>query len=197
MKKKKQKNFHPFLWVLCGGILVFAFQTSATAQPRPDAKQAELKQLLDGLALAPSDEIAARIEARISNLWTQQGGPTAAMMMARSRRNLQSGEAAEAVADLDSVLTLEPDLPEAFVRRGAARFEAGDIPGALRDLQEALTREPRQFEALKTLAHIAETQGNPKAALSAWRRLLEIAPRTENAQKHLRELIKLAEGEEL
>jgi tetratricopeptide (TPR) repeat protein len=167
----------------------------ALAETRPDPKEAERKQLLDGLAMAPSDEIASRIEARLSALWAQQGGPTAAMMMARGVRNLQSGAPDEAVADLDSVLVLEPELPEAFVRRGAARYEAGDIPGALRDMQEALKREPRQFEALRTLSNIAEAQGNPKAALDAWRQLLEIDPRTENAQKRLRDLTKLVEGE--
>ncbi len=174
---------------------VLMLATPAFAQTRAEPQQAELRQLLDGLALAPSDEIAARIEARLSTLWAQQGGPTAAMMMARGVRNLQSGAADEAVADLDSVLVLEPELPEAFVRRGAARFEAGDIPGALRDLQEALKREPRQFEALKTLSHIAETQGNPKAALEAWRQLLAIDPHTADAQKRLHDLTRLVEGE--
>ncbi len=180
-------------WMILIALLI---AEPAAAQTRPDPKQAELKQLLDGLAMAPSDEIAARIEARISAIWAQQGGPTAAMMMARGVRNLQSGAADEAVADLDSVLVLEPELPEAFVRRSAARFEAGDIPGALRDLQEALKREPRQFEALKTLSSIAEAQGNPKAALDAWRQLLEIDPHTENAQKRLRDLTKRVEGED-
>ncbi len=176
-------------------LIVLMFAVPAQAQTRPNPRQAELNQLLDGLAMAPSDEIAAHIEARISALWAQQGGPTAAMMMARGVRNLQSGAPDEAVADLDSVLVLEPELPEAFVRRAAARYEAGDIPGALRDLQEALTHEPRQFEALKTLSHIAEAQGNPKAALDAWRQLLTIDPHTEDAQKRLRDLTKLVEGE--
>ena len=163
---------------------------------RPDPKAAEIGQLLDGLALAPSDEVAAKLERRIAMLWAQQGGPTAAMMMARGSRNLQAGDAPEAVADLDSVLVLAPNLPAALVRRGAARFDAGDIPGAIRDLQAALSREPRQFDALKTLSHIAETQGNWPGALAAWRRLLEIDPHTADAQSRLKELTKKVEGEE-
>lgn len=167
-----------------------------TAQPRPDPKSAEIQQLLDALALAPSDEVAARMEQRIAGLWAKQGGPTAAMMMARGQRNLRAGEAAEAVSDLDSVLVLAPNLPAALVRRSAARFDAGDVSGALRDLQDALSREPRQFEALKTLSKIAETQGNWPAALAAWRRLLEIDPHTDGAQARLRTLTKQVEGED-
>jgi tetratricopeptide (TPR) repeat protein len=177
-------------------LIAVLLATPALAQSRPDPKQAELNQMLDALALAPTPEIAARIEARISAAWAEQGGPTAAMMMAHGLRNLHEGATDDAVADLDSVLVLEPDLPEAFVRRGAARYGAGDINGALRDLQAALAREPRQFEALKLLSHLAEAQGNARAALDAWRQLLAIDPRTEDAQKRLAELTKQVEGEE-
>jgi tetratricopeptide (TPR) repeat protein len=181
-------------------VLSLAIRPVAAQVPpdakRPDPKAAEISQLLDGLALAPSDDVAAKMERRIATLWSQQGGPTAAMMMARGSRNLQAGDAPEAVADLDSVLVLAPNLPAALVRRGAARFDAGDIPGAIRDLQAALSREPRQFEALQTLSHIAETQENWLGALAAWRRLLEIDPHTAGAQPRLKELTKKVEGEE-
>ncbi len=187
------------LIVLAVATLVLAPQ-AGRAQTRPDPAKpdpkADIGLLLDGLAVAPSDDVAARLEQRIATLWLQKGGPTAAMMMSRGQRNLQGGDAKEAVGDLDSVLVLEPDLATAFVRRAAARFDTGDISGALRDLQEALKREPRQFEALKTLSRIAETQGNMPAALTAWRKLLEIDPHTANAQSRLQELTKAVEGED-
>jgi tetratricopeptide (TPR) repeat protein len=173
--------------LLCG--------SPAVAQPRPDPKTVELGQLLDGLALAPSEELAARMEQRIGQLWLQAGGPTAAMLMSRGQRNLQTGQADDAVADLDAALALEPDLADAYARRGMARYETGDVSGAIRDLQETLRREPRHFMALKTLSRIAEAQGNWAGALAAWKRLLEIDPRTQGAQSRLRELTIHVEGE--
>ena len=168
---------------------------AAYAQPRPDPTKTELDQLLTALAQSPSEDVAGRLEARIAQLWQKSGGPTAALLLNRGARNLGSGDATEAVADFTAVLALEPDLPEAFGRRAQARFQAGDIQGAIHDLEETLRREPRHFGAWRTLSLIGEEQGRPANALQAWKKLLEVDPKTPGGATRLKQLTRLVEGE--
>jgi tetratricopeptide (TPR) repeat protein len=175
-------------------LVLLAFP--ALAQTKLDPAKAELDQLLTALALAPSEEVAARMEGRIAQLWVRAGGPTAGLLMARGTRNLSAGEADEAIQDFDAALALEPNLTDAFGRRAMARFHAGDIQGALRDLEETLRREPRHFGAWRSLSGLAEAQGNLPGALAAWKKLLEIDPKTAGGQARLRELTKKVEGED-
>ena len=177
-------------------IIFVMLACPALAQPRSDPARSELEQLLTALALAPSDEVAARMEGRIGQLWVRAGGPTAGLLMARGTRNLAAGEAGEAIEDFDAALALEPNLTDAFGRRAMARYHEGDVPGALRDLEETLRREPRHFGAWRSLSSLAEAQGNLPGALSAWKKLLEIDPKTSGAQARLKELTKKVEGEE-
>ncbi len=183
-------------------VMLLSFSVSAaSAQPRhdpakPEPAKSELDQLLTALPLAPSDEVAARIERRIMQLWAKSGGPTAALLAGRGARNLQAGDAAEALQDFEAALVLEPDMAELFSRRALARYELGDVAGAYRDLEEAIKREPRNFAAWRQLSAIAEAQGNAAGALAAWKKLIEIDPKTVGAQSHLKELRLRVEGQD-
>ena len=177
-------------------VFLLLFAAPALAQPKPDAPKPELEQLLTTLAQAPNEEVAARMEARITQLWVRAGGPTAGLLMARGSRNLASGESGEAIQDFDAALALDPNLTDAFGRRAMARYQAGDIKGAVRDLEETLRREPRHFAAWRSLSGLAEAQGNSVGALAAWRKLLEVDPKTSGAQSHLKDLLKKVEGED-
>jgi tetratricopeptide (TPR) repeat protein len=137
------------------------------------------------------------MEARISRLWQQSGGPAVALLLSRGARDLASGAETEAVADFDAAVALEPDLPEVYARRSVARFQAGDVTGALRDAQEALKREPRHFGVWRSLSRFQEARGDLSGALAAWRKLLEIDPKTSEAQERLLELRRKVEGEAL
>ncbi len=179
-------------------ILVFLvlLAAPALAQPKPEAPKPELEQLLTALALAPIEEVAARMEARISQLWVRAGGPTAGLLMARGSRNLASGDSGEAIQDFDAALALDPNLTDAFGWRAMARYHAGDVTGAVRDLEETLRREPRHFGAWRSLSGLAEAQGNFPGALAAWQKLLEVDPKTSGGQSHLKDLLKKVEGED-
>ncbi len=169
----------------------------AMAQPRTEPAKSELEQLLAALPNAPSDEVAARIENRVTQLWLKASGPAAGLLIARGTRNLQSGAAAEAVQDFDAALVLTPDMPEVFDRRALARYQAGDVSGAIHDLEQAVEREPRNFTAWRTLSTIAEAQGNWASALAAWKKLLEVDPKTADAATRLKDLTRHVEGEEM
>jgi tetratricopeptide (TPR) repeat protein len=168
----------------------------ALAQPPADPVHAEIDQLLTALPMAPNEDTAARIESRVTMLWLKSGGPAVRLLLSHGVRNLGRDEPDEALQDFNAALALEPDLPEAFDRRAQARYQDGDVTGAVHDLEEVVKREPRHFGAWRTLSSIAEAQKHYASALAAWKQLLAVDPKTADAQKHLKELTRLAEGEE-
>jgi len=173
-----------------GGLLAALLVLAAAPVP-------ELEQLLTALASAPSEAVASEMEGRISALWAKSGGPAVGLLFTRGARDLSGGAEAEAVADFDAAVALEPELAEAYARRAVARFQAGDSSGALRDAQEALQREPRHFGVWRNLSQFLEARGDLPGALTAWRKLLEVDPRTHEARERLLELSRKVEGEQL
>ncbi|HEX3350483.1 MAG TPA: hypothetical protein VHS58_20530 [Acetobacteraceae bacterium] len=167
----------------------------ALADSRADMRKAEVDLLLKSLATAPDEETAAGLETRIKEMWLQAGSPAATLLMSRGMRDLQNQAADEAEQDFNAVLTLQPDLTEAYERRAVARFAAGDYKGALTDLEVTLQREPRHFAALQTLSRIAEARGDNKGALLAWKKAMELDPKTPGGGKRLQELTRKVEGQ--
>jgi len=176
-------------------LILASFSSLALAETPVNGAQTELEQLLTALPMAPNEAAAARLEARISELWQRSAGPTAALLMGRAARHLQGNEASQSVQDYDAVLALEPDFTDAFAKRAVARYQSGNVTGAVADLEQAVKQEPRQFNAWRALSDIAADQQHWPQALAAWKKLLEIDPQTADGAKHLKELIVKVEGE--
>lgn len=178
---------------------------SAEAQPaapppapaaKPDPKRVELDNLLAALKVAPNEQAAAALEARISQAWMMAGSPVAVLLVTKGDRNLRANADQDALGDFDAALTLAPDYAEAYHRRAVARFSLNDYPGALADIQQTLSREPKHFAAWQTLSRIAEARQDWNGALAAWQQALAIDPKMPDGQKHLDELRKKVLGEE-
>lgn len=159
-------------------------------------RQAETARLLDALKAAPSEEVAAPLEAQITQIWLHAGSPAVMLLMARGLRELKAEAPQDAAQDLGAVITLQPDFTEAYDQRAIARFNSGDLPGAVADLQQALQHEPRDFGAFRTLEQIAELRGDWKSAYAAWQRLMAIDPKTPGGEEKLNDLRRRALGEE-
>ena len=167
----------------------------ALADTRADMRKAELDALLKSLSAAPDEDAAAALEERIKQIWINEGTPAVTLLMSRGLRDLANHAPDEAEQDFDAVITLQPDLAAAYERRAVARFDAGDYAGALSDIEVTLQHEPRDFVALQTLSRIAEARGDFKGALLAWKKSLEIDPKTPGGDKRLKELTRKVEGE--
>jgi tetratricopeptide (TPR) repeat protein len=194
LKSRRQARHHDGMRLL--PLLLLLLAASAWAQPRPDPRRAELDTMLSALKVAPSEQEAATLEGRIRQAWMQAGSAAATLLMGRGIRDLQNDADDEAIDDFDAALALEPELADAYHRRAMARFALGDYPGALADLEATLKREPRHFAALKTLSRIAEARDDFKGALAAWRKVLELSPKTPDGQERLKLLQKKVLGEE-
>jgi tetratricopeptide (TPR) repeat protein len=184
----------PWLVLACAVPLAMPVRP-AFADTRSEARQQQLDRLFKALRTAPDEGAAMMIENRIRKLWMEQASPAAALLMARAVRELHNNADADAIADFDAVLELEPDFAEGYAQRALARAAAGDYAGAVRDIEDALKRDPRNFSALQSLSRIAEEQGNWRGALDAWQKALDIDPRTPGGIDRLEMLQKKVEGE--
>ena len=174
------------------GFVLLLVAGSAVGQTRPD-----IDNLLNQLKIAPDEQAAAVLERRIRDAWIKSGPPTAVTMLQRGLRELAAHDFDRALDAFDSALVLEPDYIEGYHRRAVARFEAGKYTLALEDIQEALTREPRHFLVLQTLSRIAEARKDWKGALTAYKRCLDIDPKTPGGAERLAMLQKKVTGEAL
>ena len=173
----------------------------ATERPsRPDpaaSRQAELDRLFEALRDAPDTAGGQLVESRIRAIWARAVSPAAALLLRRGARNLQGGEAAEALEDFDAALTLEPDAADLWVMHARTFARLGDRAAAARDLQQALRLEPRHFGALIALSELRDEAGDHAGALRSFDAALALHPRLAGGEERRRELQRRAEGDAL
>ena len=165
----------------------------AFGQSRPGPT---LDQLLAALHDAPSEEVAAALEAQARAQWFEAASPALRLLLVRGLREIGDGQPGDAVDSFDAALDLDPDLIEAWRGRAQARARLGDTVGAVRDIQEVLKREPRSFAAWQDLSHMAEARSDWRGALAAHQKLLEIDPHSPGGQARLRDLKRRALGDD-
>jgi tetratricopeptide (TPR) repeat protein len=181
----------PFVLLMCALPAVAQNAGGPAAE-----KRAALDRLLGNLKSAPTEEIAGPLEQQIRQLWLNSGTPAVTLLMSRGLREMKADATQDAIDDFTAAITLDPNLAEAFHQRAIARFSAGDTPGAIADIEATLQREPRSFTALATLSAIAESRKDWKGAYEAWRKVLEVDPKTPGGQERLKDLRRHALGEE-
>ena len=178
-------------------LLLCAAPAFAQGQAGPGAdKRAMLDRLLTALKSAPSEVAAAPLEQQIRQIWLNAGTPAVTLLMSRGLRDMKAGANQDAIEDFSAAITLDPNVAEAYHQRAMARFASGDTPGALADLQATLRHEPRNFAAWQSLAAIAESRKDWKRAYEAWKKVLEIDPKTQGGEDRLKDLKRRALGEE-
>ncbi len=150
--------------------------------------------LLHALRVAPNAEVAAMIEQRVRQLWTEAGSPAAVLLEQRGVRDIGNHADRDALKALDAALVIDPNFALAYAGRAEARLLAGDAGGAVADIEAALKHDPRLFIVFDTLSRIAEAQGDWQAALLAWRRYAAADPKGPGVQMRLRQLERKAVG---
>ena len=96
---------------------------------------------------------------------------------------------------LDEVVEQAPDYAEGWSQRGHLLYLEGETHRALGDLRRALALDPNHFRALGALAHILREYGANESALEAYRKLLQIHPFADGAQKAVDELEREVRGQ--
>ncbi len=177
--------------VLLAGFGLWAGSAAAqTASP-----QVVTEHMMTALQEATDSTAASIIEAHLRVYLLKTATPAVSLLVERGNRELGAGQTGEAATDFSSAIDLQPELAELYRLRALARYQGSDYPGALHDLEQAVHTEPRDFVAFEDLSHMAEAHGDTKGAYTAWKKLLELDPKTEGGEARLDELRRKAYGQ--
>jgi tetratricopeptide (TPR) repeat protein len=153
------------LTVLLGGSVLHA------------ASQSSSESLMAGMKAARAND---RVQAERSFTEAVAYAPDEARnWYHRAVNRLAMGDATGAIRDLDQAILLQPDDVHALLRRSEALVQLGRPWDARRDLRQVLahhTSGPAAETALLELGRYALKEGDRKAALDHFDRLVSIAP---------------------
>lgn len=177
-------------------ILLALLAPFAASAQTPVEKRNAIGQMLDALKVAPTEEMAGTIDARLRRLQIEASTPAVTLLMTRGLRDLSAGQFDDAIEVFTDAITLDPAHAEAWHQRAVAKYRAGDTTGAIVDLDETLRREPRAYAAFRTLTDIAAQREDWTTALTAWEKVLEMVPKLPNGQERLKDLKRKALGQD-
>lgn len=161
------------------GLLVLLAGT-CFAQSAPS----QADELLEKLRSAPAEE-AARIERDVQAAWLRSGSATLDLLLKRGSEALRAGDTKLAIEHFTALTDHAPEFAEGYHLRAQAYFHADLYGPAIDDLESTLTFNPLQYDAIFGLGAILQEFGNLRSAAQLYRRVLEINPHHENAQKAL------------
>jgi tetratricopeptide (TPR) repeat protein len=161
----------------------------------PAEREKVLSDLYAHLAAATDEEGAKAVAEGIEHLWLNSGSDTIDLLMERSMNAASDKNLDLALAELNYVVELAPDFTEGWNRRAYVHYMKGEIDLALGDLRRALALDPNHFKALDGLAQILREIGQKKAALKAFKQLLDVHPYWSGAQEAVDELAREVEGQ--
>lgn len=170
----------------------------AKSQVPPDSPAARAKLLDDlyaHLATAEDQVHAQPIVEAIERMWLYSGSDTVAVLMDRAHAAIAAKRYDLALKLLDAVVEMAPDFAEGWNRRAYAFFAQNDFNRALGDLRRVLALEPNHFKALDGLGQILKELGQKKAALKAFKQVLEVNPNFPGARQTVEELQREIEGQ--
>ena len=153
--------------------------------------------LFGALKVAPDDDSARHVEARIWAQWSQTSSDTTALLMSRAKTALEAKQVDVALKLLTAVVKLRPDYIEGWNRRATIYYLQNDYTHSLEDIEQVLVREPRHFGALAGLGMIMQELGDEKRALDAFRKALAVNPRLEKVPELVKTLTEKVEGRDI
>jgi tetratricopeptide (TPR) repeat protein len=153
--------------------------------------------LFGALKVAPDDDSAKHVEARIWALWTQTNSDTTALLMTRAKAAMDAKQMDVALKLLDAVVKLRPDYVEGWNRRATLYYLQNDYTRSLEDIEQVLIREPRHFGALAGLGMIMQELGDDKRALDAFRKALDVNPHLDKVPELVKSLTEKVEGRDI
>jgi len=146
-----------------------------------DQNAPNLDKLFKELARAEHPITAQQLEREIWRAWLDIDDEEVDSELKAGMRDMSSSRLEESIDHFTRVTELAPEFAEGWNKRATAYFYNGELARSMRDIQKTLSLEPRHFGAISGMGLIFLKQGNERAALEAFRRVLEIYPLSPSA----------------
>jgi tetratricopeptide (TPR) repeat protein len=153
-------------------------------------------EALETLRAADPERVAGA-EAALWAMWCRSGRRDLDALLAEGIAAMERRDFADALARFTRLVEASPEWAEAWNKRATIRFMGDDEVGAMEDIAEVLRREPRHFGAIVGMASILQQAGLKKAALTAYRKALEIYPQQANVRTVVEKLTIEVEGRDI
>ena len=175
MKLYSLKLFKRLLWiVILLPMLAFADQTDS--------------RLDDLFATLQNDANAAVQQETILSIWTiwyQSDNQQIDTLMQDGEQAVQSGKLKKAEGIFTQIIEKSPAFSEGWNRRATVRYNLQDYSGSLEDIKQTLALEPRHFGAIWGKGMILGLQRDFKGAKDAFKKMLQIAPYSDDAKRRI------------
>tara|TARA_A100001037_G_scaffold273889_1_gene271120 strand:+ start:2311 stop:2898 length:588 start_codon:yes stop_codon:yes gene_type:complete len=132
------------------------------------------------------DPATARITmSKIWEVWFEAGDELLDQFMSRGRSAMAAGQLAEALANFDQAIAMDPKYAEAWNQRATIYYFMGNLEGSSHDAEQTLALEPRHFGALSGLGLIHIRKGELEQAISWFEQALAVNPHSASSRKNI------------
>lgn len=159
-----------------------------------DQNAAKLDKLFEELAKAEQPMMAQQLEREIWNAWLEIDDEAVEEELKAGMRDMSRSRFEESIEHFTRVTEMAPEFAEGWNKRATAYFYNGDLARSMQDIQKTLSLEPRHFGAISGMGLIFLKRGDERAALDAFREVLEIHPMAQGANKHVERLSEKLDG---
>ena len=139
---------------------------------------------LDELFLQLQDEEIAEystIEDNIWKEWRKSGSDSVDFLLERGMLAMNRGQLTLAIKHFTTVIEQAPEFAEGYNMRATAYYLIQRFGLSVADIEKTLALNPRHFGAMSGLGLIFEQTGREKEALSVYYKVLELHPKSEQA----------------
>lgn len=120
------------------------------------------------------------IPARTNFAQTTDGSSAraqAALLIARAKSNIETGDSVSAAVDLTEAIKLEPTNDLAYTQRARMYVMVGSFDSALPDAEKAIALNPKNAEALNIRGVCRQARNSYDAAITDYTLAIDLSPR--------------------
>jgi tetratricopeptide (TPR) repeat protein len=164
--------------VICSYLELKDFDTLKREVLTPEVLANLSEQTLDSLRAAGciTEEAMLTAKASASSSAEARGHAEVAAAMDLGRKALSEGKAEEALRHFDRAISVNPNLPDAWIGRGFALSESGKFAEAAQSFERALAIEPSDANIWYVRGLTLGQLSKYEEALASFDRAIEIAP---------------------
>jgi tetratricopeptide (TPR) repeat protein len=153
------------------------------AQSRQDDPR--LEALFATLQETGDPSVAGKAMTEISDIWFDAGDERVNRFMSKGRSAMAGREFAQALANFDQAIAIDPEYAEAWNQRATLYYFIGNLEASIRDAEQTLALEPRYFGALSGLGLIHIRAGELQKAIAWFERAIAVNPHARNARTNI------------